>query len=70
MSGMFLRTNFTTLDLSSFDTSKVTDMSGMFYGSSKLKTIYIGKNWKINDGVDTSSMFYSCGTSNLTLKET
>ena len=70
MSGMFVRTNFTTLDLSSFDTNNVTSMSLMFYGSSKLKTIYIGKNWKINDGVDTLSMFYSCGTSNLTLKET
>ena len=28
------------LDLSSFDTSSVTDMGSMFYGCSSLKTIY------------------------------
>ena len=33
MSGMFASSKATTLDLSSFDTSKVTNMNLMFYGS-------------------------------------
>ncbi|MCR5020130.1 BspA family leucine-rich repeat surface protein [Ruminococcus sp.] len=36
----------TKLDVSSFDTSKVTSMNGMFGNCKKLKTLYLGDNFK------------------------
>ena len=69
MSGMFSGCDvITSLDVSSFDTSKVTDMSRMFISDSNLATIYVGPNWVINSGTDTTDMFYGCGTNTTTLK--
>ena len=39
-------TNLTSLDLSSFNTSNVTDMSYMFSDCSKLATIKVGDKFK------------------------
>jgi surface protein len=53
-------TALTSLDLSSFNTAKVTDMYGMFSYCSSLTTIY-GNNWdteKVTDG--GSVMFDNC----------
>ena len=42
MSDMFLEcADLTTLDLSHFNTSKVTNMSSMFYNCKRLKTVYV-----------------------------
>ena len=71
MVSMFQRCNsLTTLDLRSFDISKVTDMSRMFYNTTNLKPIYIGENWKkeisikeIFYGSKTTSVEEMCGPS-------
>lgn len=39
MSSMFEQTNLTSIDLSNFDTSSVTDMSFMFSSSQRLASI-------------------------------
>ena len=47
MSFMFCKTSsLPTLDLKSFDTSKVIDFSSMFNGS-KAKPIYASSKWKV-----------------------
>ena len=45
MSYMFDGSEFTTLDLSHFNTSKVTDMSGMFRNCTSLRAIIVGDGW-------------------------
>ena len=64
MSGMFSNMpNLTTLDLSNFDTSKVTDMSGMFYlndmyiSEDKLETIYVNNDFNTANLTWTFRMF-------------
>jgi surface protein len=43
---MFYKTSgLIDLDLSSFDTSNVTDMNYMFYGANNLKTIYVSDSF-------------------------
>ena len=37
--------NLEVLDISGFDTRNVTSFKRMFYGSDKLKHIYVGENW-------------------------
>ena len=50
----------TDLDLSGFDTRKVTNMSWMFAGCRDLKTIYVGDEWN-TENVETSiGMFQNC----------
>ena len=50
--------NIVTLDISSFDTSKVTEMHGIFRDSPKLKTIYASNKF-ITDNLhfDHGSLF-------------
>ena len=55
---MFHMTYFIELDLSNFDTSKVTDMSSMFSYSKKLKTIYVGNGFVTNNVTNSNSMFH------------
>ena len=58
MSYMFkLCSSLTTLNLSSFNTSKVSDMSGMFSACNQLKTIYASESFTTNNLFRTSSMF-------------
>jgi surface protein len=47
----------TSIDVSTFDTSSVTDMSRMFYACPNLKTIYVRKNWNIGNDTKSTEMF-------------
>ena len=49
----------TSLDVSNFDTSNVTDMSGMFSGCQNLTSLDVS-NFNTSKVTDMSSMFYSC----------
>ena len=50
----------TTLDLSSFDTRKVTNMNYMFDGCSSLTTIKVGANWSTANVTSSTGMFSNC----------
>ena len=50
----------TSLDLSSFNSAKVTDMSAMFYGCSNLSTIYVSDEWSTNAVTNSVNMFTGC----------
>ena len=64
MQTMFQRCEkITSLDLSNFDTSKVTTMGWMFYGCYNLRTIYASDNFVTNNVTLSTNMFY--GDSNL-----
>jgi len=52
--------NITSIDLSSFDTTSVTDMSYMFYGCSDLKEINLS-NINTKKVTNISFMFWGCG---------
>ena len=60
MSGMFAGTHIIKLDLSYFNTSNVTDMSGMFSYAENLETIYVGKTFDTNKVISSSNMFNNC----------
>ena len=51
--------SLTTLDLSNFDTSKVTDMRDMFYRCLNLTTLDLS-NFDTSNVTGMNSMFYSC----------
>lgn len=53
-------TQYYSLDLTSFDTSNVTNMSNMFYGRAGLSTIYVSDKWDISNVVDSEGMFAGC----------
>ena len=53
--------NLTTLDLSHFDVSKVTDMSWMFSGCKNLTSLDLS-NFDVSKVTDMSYMFYNCGS--------
>ncbi len=52
--------SLTSLDLSSFDTGNVTDMSAMFANRGNLKTIYVGDNWSTQKVTSSDAMFDGC----------
>ena len=52
--------NILDLDLSNFDTSKVTDMHGMFFNMFYLTTLNLS-NFDTSNVMDMNSMFYSVG---------
>ena len=52
--------NLSSLDLSNFNTEKVTNMSGMFLGCSALTTIYASDNFKTDKVTVGSNMFGGC----------
>ena len=61
MSGMFSgMESLTALDLSNFDTSNVTNMSGMFYHSSSLNNITYGNGFVYANTANVSNMFHNC----------
>ena len=60
MSRMFSSVKFDELNLSSFDTSNVTETYYMFYNSTNLKTIYATDKFNVNKVYDSSRMFYNC----------
>ena len=49
--------SLTSLDVSNFNTSNVTDMSKMFSNCANLKTIYAGAGWIIGKDTDSVGMF-------------
>ena len=61
MKNLFARCNeITSLDLSQFNTTSVTDMSRMFSMCHKLGTIYVGNNWNTNSVSESTLMFEEC----------
>ena len=50
----------TSLDLSGFDTSKVTNMNSMFRSNVNLKTIYASDKFSIANVEDGEYMFSDC----------
>jgi len=50
----------TSLDLSSFDTAKVTPMESMFNGDNNLKAMYASGKWSTLATTSSVSMFYRC----------
>lgn len=61
LAGLFMSNGLlTTLDLSTFDTKNVTNMSSMFAGCSSLKTIYVGSKWSTASVTKSVDMFYNC----------
>lgn len=59
MQSMFLLSGETTLDLSSFDTSKVVNMSGMFEGCSALSTLNLS-SFDTSNVTNMREMFSDC----------
>ena len=49
-----------TIDLSGLDTSTITDMSQMFSGCNKLKSIKFGDNFDTSNVQNMDYMFYNC----------
>ena len=49
-----------TLDLTTFDTHKVTTMFNMFFACQSLESIYVGSGWTIANVNDGNGMFFSC----------
>ncbi|MDD6004025.1 MAG: BspA family leucine-rich repeat surface protein [Bacteroidales bacterium] len=61
MSAMFqFSKNLTSIDLSGFNTAKVTDMTRLFYGCENLESIFVGDNWSTASVTKSSSMFEDC----------
>lgn len=60
MSNMFKYCGIKSLDVSTFNTSKVTDMSGMFSGCNNLEVIYTGYMWKTSAVKQSDQMFAGC----------
>lgn len=54
-------------DLTSFNTSKVTSMGNMFYGTSSLKEIRVSNLWDMSSVTNTSGMFERSGVSSVTV---
>ena len=50
----------TSLNLSNFNTTNVTNMAGVFKGCSNLKTIYVGENWDTTNVTSSTNMFSGC----------
>ena len=59
MKGLFEDSLVTSLDLSTWDTSKVTDMSEMFYNASSLTSLNLS-NLNTSKVIDMGSMFAGC----------
>ena len=49
-----------TLDMSSFNTSKIWRMREMFSGCNQLETIYAGEGWSTESVTVSSNMFIGC----------
>ena len=64
MSNMFTGVGITSLNLSSFNTSKVKNMSSMFYSCTNLATLDVS-NFNTEAVTNMSSMFYGCSNLNM-----
>ncbi len=50
----------TTLDLSAFDTSSLSNAEKMFNNCSAMKIIYVGDGWNMSNVTDSADMFTGC----------
>ena len=58
MHGMFMETtNLTTIDLGSFNTSRVTSMDSMFWELPNLRTIYVSNSFTTANVTSGGNMF-------------
>lgn len=57
---MFQSSKISTLDLSNFDTSSVTNMINMFNGNSSLRTIYVNDKFITDKATSSSNIFNGC----------
>ena len=60
VTGIFDRMLFKYIDISEWDVSNVTNMSCMFYGCDKLKSIGDISGWDVSNVTDMSYMFAFC----------
>ena len=61
MWGMFLGcSSLTSLDLSSFNTTKLSAMQQMFFGCSALTTVYVGSGWNLDNMSYEEAVFEGC----------
>ncbi len=60
MSNMFKYCGIKSLDISSFNTQKVKNMSGMFSGCNDLEVIFTGYMWKVDASAQSDQMFSGC----------
>ena len=58
----------TNIDLSNWNTSRVTNMGYMFANDKNLKCIYVGDKWVIGSSARVDSMFSGCGVTSVTKK--
>lgn len=59
MNRVFYKTSVTSLDLTTWDVSKVTDMEYMFGSCESLTTLNVS-NWNISNVTNIVGMFYNC----------
>ena len=60
--GIFERTKFKYIDISDWDVSNVTDMSGTFFDCSELKSVGDLSSWNVSKVTDMKCMFSYCKT--------
>ena len=61
MGSMFYNcSNLTSLNLSKFNTAKVTNMISMFFYCGNLKTIYVSDLWNVDNVTNSTNMFNGC----------
>ena len=58
--GIFNDMNFKYIDVSDWDVSNVTDMSGMFFMCKELKSVGDISKWNVSKVTDMNSMFDGC----------
>ena len=58
--GIFEETNFNYIDISDWDVSNVTDMRGMFFMCTELKSVGNISKWNVSKVTDMNSMFNGC----------
>lgn len=59
-SGLPNSSSLVKLNISSFNTSSVTDMVGMFMNCGKLKAIYVGEGWNTDKVASSGYLFSGC----------
>ena len=57
---MFYNSQATTINVSSFNTSNVTNMGYMFRDSTNLKTIYASSKYNTSKVISSGNMFTGC----------
>ena len=58
--GIFEKTKFKYIDISDWDVSNVTDMSGMFFDCGELKSVGDLSSWNVSKVTDMKCMFSRC----------